>query len=601
VNTNSKISIHNLSRRTPTVLWRSFRYLVPYRKIILGAYLAQLGSAGVGLLIPQFIRWMIDHGIRQANVSLLYWSAAGLLVLTLLRGLFAFFEGRWSEVASQNVAYDLRGDLQRKLTLLSFSFHDRTETGDLLARAVQDVERIRFLTGRASLRILEAGLLLVGTGAVLVWMNARLAALVLIFVPFLILAALEFGRRYRPLSLNIQKQVGVLTTQVEQSLRGSTAVKAYAQEEAEQARFRAENERWFSLSAWAARLQAVNLPLLFLLANLGVALIIWVGGRAVAQGELTLGVMIAFTTYLGQLIYPIRRLGMIIPAVIMASTAAERIFEVLDSVPEVRDEPGAVDLPPIRGQVRFEGVSFSYGKHQVLREIEFQAEPGQIVALVGPTGSGKTSVVNLIPRFYDPSRGRILVDGIDIRQVKLNSLRRQIGIVLQETVLFSGTVRENLVFGCAGCSEAEMVDAAKAAQAHDFITAMSHGYETRVGERGVTLSGGQKQRLAIARAMLMDPRLLILDDATSSVDTGTEHLIQLALAQLMKGRTSFVIAHRLSTVMRADLILVLEQGRIAARGTHRQLLSTSPQYMEIYQRQLRRDEPDGQPGGEGPG
>lgn len=583
----SKQAWLQIPARTPRLLWRSYRYLAPYGKIVTGAYLAQIGGAALSIAIPQFLRWIIDRGIRQGESSLLVWAAMGLLGLTLVRGVLAFLEGRWSEVASQNVAYDLRNDIQHKLTILSFSFHDQTETGDLLARAVQDVERIRFLTGRATLRICEAILLLAGTSAVLLWMNARLAMLVLVFMPFLILAALNFGRQYRPLSQLIQKQVGVLTTTVEQNLRGALAVKAFAQEEAETRRFEEENERWFRLSATAARLQAVNLPLLFLLANLGVALIVWLGGRQVIGGQLTLGEMIAFTAYIGQLVIPVRRLGMIIPAIIMAASAAERIFEVLDSVPEVNDAPGAIELPPVKGRVHFEQVSFSYGRHRVLSEIDFQIEPGQLVALVGPTGSGKSSVVNLIPRFYDPSLGRITIDGIDIRQVRLASLRSQIGIVLQETVLFSGTIRENLLFGSQNGSEADMIAAAKAAQAHAFILATPKGYATRVGERGVTLSGGQKQRLALARAMLMNPRILILDDATASVDTETEHLIQLALQQLMQGRTTFVIAHRLSTVRRADLILVLENGRIAARGTHATLLNTSPLYAQINQGQLR--------------
>jgi ATP-binding cassette, subfamily B, multidrug efflux pump len=587
VNSSVDRSSLRISRSTPHILRRSYRYLAPYWKITLGAYLVLLSGSILNITIPQVLRWIIDDGISQADISLLVGASLGLLILTLARGLLTFFEGRWSEIASQNVAYDLRNDIQNKLTILSFSFHDKTEAGDLLARAIQDVERIRFLTGRASLRITEATLLLLGTGAILVWMNARLAALVLVLMPFLVLAAFEFGRRYRPLSIKIQRQIGVLTTSVEQNLRGALIVKAFSQEESEIEHFNRENETWFGLSAYAARLQAFNLPLLFLLANLSVGLIVWYGGRQVIAGELTIGEMIAFTTYIGQLVVPIRRLGMIIPAIIMAASASERVFEIIDSVPDVKDAPDAIEMPPVHGLIQFEDVSFSYGTHRVLSGIDIKAEPGQVIALLGPTGSGKSSIVNLIPRFYDPTGGRITIDGIDIRKVTLNSLRSQIGIVLQETVLFSGTVRVNLMFGCESCSEEDLFAAARAAQADEFIRQMPKGYDTRVGERGVTLSGGQKQRLAIARAMLLNPRILILDDATASVDTGTEHLIQQALHELMKGRTSFVIAHRLSTVMRADQILVLEKGKIAARGKHEELIETSPLYYEIYSRQLR--------------
>jgi len=587
-NTTHRIPIR-FSRKTSSVLWRSYRYLAPYWKISLGAYLSLIGVAILNIIHPQFLRWMIDRGIRQGDTSLLVWSAVALLVLALMRGVLTFFEGRWSEVSSQNVAYDLRNEIQNKLTILSFSFHDKTETGDLLARAIQDVERIRFLTGRASMRIIEALLLLIGTAGILLWMNPSLAGMVLLFMPLLILVALEFGRRYRPLSLDIQKQIGTLTTTVEQNLRGSLVVKAFSQEDAETSRFDRENEHWFNLSAAANRMQSVTPPMLYLLANLGVVLVVWIGGHLVVSGALTIGEMVVFIAYLGQLVNPIRRLGMIIPAIIIASSAAERVYEILDSIPDVVDSPGAVHLSPVEGKVCFENVSFSYGRHQVLSDISFEVAPGQLIALVGPTGSGKTSIVNLVPRFYDPTRGRIMVDGYDVRNVSLNSLRSQIGIVLQETILFSGTIRENLLFGCKDPCEEKMYAAAKVAQADEFINAMPDGYDSRVGERGITLSGGQKQRLAIARAMLMDPRILILDDATASVDTGTEHLIQKALFQLMNGRTTFVIAHRLSTVMRADQILVLEKGRIVARGRHTTLLETSPQYGEIYDRQLRRE------------
>jgi ATP-binding cassette, subfamily B, multidrug efflux pump len=591
-------------------LLRAYKYLRPYWRLVAGAYLVVLGTQSINLLIPQFIRWIIDRGIRQQDMALLAWSVAGLLGFTLVKGLFTYLEGKWSETASQSVAYDLRNDIQRKLTSLSFSFHDTTETGDLLARAVQDVERIRFLTGRATLRLIEATFTLVGTVIILFWMQPGLAALVSLAMPVLIFQALRFGRRFRPLSLEIQKQLAVLTTTVEQNLRGSRVVKAFAQEEKEIDRFDVENSRWFSLSSYGARLQAINAPLLLLIANLGMVFIIWYGGRLVIQDTLSLGELVAFYTYLAQLVDPVRRLGMIIPAVAIAASAGERIFEILDAVPDVQDAEDAYPLPPLQGHVRFDNVGFSYGKSQkysrVLQEIQFEAHPGQIVALLGPTGSGKSTIISMIPRFYDPTTGKVTLDGHDLRRVTIRSLRTQVGIVMQETTLFIGSVRENIAFGRPEASEADIIAAAQAAQAHEFILEMSQGYDTRVGERGVTLSGGQKQRIAIARALLMNPRILILDDATASVDTETESQIQKAFETLMQGRTTFVIAHRLSTVRRADLILVLDKGRIAARGTHQELLQSSPEYADIYQRQLKpQEEPeqmsvvraDGLPGG----
>jgi ATP-binding cassette subfamily B protein len=329
------------------------------------------------------------------------------------------------------------------------------------------------------------------------------------------------------------------------------------------------------------------MPLLQWIANISSVGILLYGGMLVINGQLTIGELVAFTTYMGQLVSPVRFLGMILPAIAMAAASAERIFEILDRAPEVREQPGARPLEICEGRVRFENVSFAYGQNRVLREISFEAQPNQVVALLGLTGSGKTSIVNLIPRFYDPTEGRICIDGTDIREVTLASLRGQIGMVLQETTLFEASIRENISFGQPDASEEEIIAAARAAQAHDFIVQSANGYDTAVGERGVTLSGGQKQRLAIARALLTDPRILILDDATSSVDSETEHRIQLALERVMQGRTTFVIAHRLSTVQRADLILVLEKGRIAARGQHAELLKSSPLYASICQQQLK--------------
>lgn len=573
------------------ILRRCFGYLRNYRRYVAGAYILLALINILIILIPQFIRRIVDEGIRAQNLSFLTTATLVLLGLALLKSVLTYYQGRWIEIGSQGAAYDLRKALHSKLSALSFSYHDRTETGQLLSRAIQDVERLRFLTGRAALRLLEGSTLLISTAVVMLQMNPGLALLALGTMPLVAYRAWDFGRRFRPLSRDIQDQLAVLTTRLEQNLRGARIVKAFAQERAEIARFEADNLAWFKLSTQAAAMRARTMPLIELLANVGTVLILWYGGTLVIRGQLTLGEMVAFTAYLGQLVQPVRRLGMILPAVVQAIASGERVFEILDAQSEVHDAPNAMTLPPVRGEIRFNNVSFAYfGRHKVLNGVSFEAQPGQVIALLGATGSGKSTIINLLPRFYDPTTGRITVDGYDIRDVTLRSLRDQIGIVLQETTLFAASIRENLAFGKPDATDAEIFAAAEAAQAHDFIQELPEGYATRVGERGVTLSGGQKQRIAIARALLKDPRILILDDALASVDTETEHLIQLALEHLMQGRTSLVIAQRLSTVRAANLVLVLEKGRIAASGTHAELLRSSGLYTEIYQRQLREED-----------
>jgi ATP-binding cassette subfamily B protein len=551
-----------------------------------------LGVNVANMFTPQIVRWIIDRGIGDRNTSVLGWAVLGLLGITLVKGVLTFIQGRQSETAGQSVAYDLRSRLQRKLTELSFSFLNQAETGELLSRSMQDVERVRMITGRATIRMINAIVMLIITAIILLWMNPRLALFAVATIPLLAWRAIHFGRRSRPLSLAIQRQLAVLTTRLEQNLRGARIVKAFAQEPAEIQRFDRENESWFGVSVQSVRLASVNQPLMSLIANLGTVLVIWYGGILVSQSELTIGELVAFTTYLAQLVQPIRMMGQIVAMLAMGAAAGERIFEILDAVPDVRDAPDAQPLPPIKGHVVFDHASFAYTARPVVEDISLEALPGQVIALLGPTGCGKTTLISLIPRFYDPTAGRVLIDGHDIRQFTLNSLRSQIGIVLQETTLFATTIRENIAFGVPDAGDERIIAAAQAAQAHDFVMQTTNGYDTQVGERGVTLSGGQKQRLAIARALLTNPRILILDDALSSVDTGTEHLIQQALETLMRGRTSFVIAHRLSTLLQADQILVLEKGRVVARGTHSELMQTSGLYADIYNRQFAHDAGD---------
>ncbi len=573
-------------------LLRAFGYLRPHWRLTAGAYGMMLLIDAISMVSPLIISWTIDNTIDKQNASLLSLAVGGLLALVIVKGIFTYFEGRWTEIASQNVAYDLRNELQRKITVLSFSFHDQAEAGDLLSRAIQDVERIRFLTGRATFRVIEGMVLMLITAGVMIWLNPQLGLLAIAAMPLLVFQSVRFGRKFRPLSLKIQQQLGVLTTRIEQNLRGAQVVKTFAQEGAEIERFELENTKWYGLSTVSARMQAQNMPLLNLIANIGSVVILWFGGSLVISQHISLGELVAFTTYMGQLLVPIRQLGMVLPAITMAGAAGDRIFQILDAVPAVHDEPDCRSVTFPRGEVKFDQVSFGYGRHSdVLKGISFEAQPNQVIALLGTTGSGKTTVVNLIPRFYDPTAGAVSIDGVDLRNVKINSLRSQIGIVLQETTLFSGNILENIRFGRPEATREEVEEAAKAAQAHGFILQMKDGYETRVGERGATLSGGQKQRIAIARALLTDPRILILDDATSSVDSETEHLIQLALEKVMLHRTTFVIAHRLSTVQKADLILVLEKGKIAARGKHEELLASSPLYNNIYQQQLKPKKP----------
>ncbi|MBC7249998.1 MAG: ABC transporter ATP-binding protein [Anaerolineae bacterium] len=569
-------------------LLRTLSYLKRHWLAALGAYVSLLASTAAGLIMPRLIESAIDQGIRERNLSLALWLALGMVALATGRALFTFLQGYLSEKASQGVAYDLRNALYAKLQSLSFSYYDRAQTGQLMTRATSDVDLVRMFTGMGFLQMLNAVVMLIGSLVALFAINWRLALVSMFIIPLAMVVFGIFATRARPMFIRVQQKLSALNTVLQENLAGVRVVKAFAREPYELERYARSNQELLTENLRVFTMMAFVIPTIFLIANWGTLSVTWYGGLQVIADQLTIGELVAFNTYLFMVMMPIGMLGMIAGMISQAAASAERVFEILDAESEVKEAPDAIPLPPIAGRVAFEHVTFRYfgSGETVLREVSFVAEPGQTVALLGATGSGKSTIINLIPRFYDVTSGRVTIDGYDVRDVTLESLRSQIGIVLQETTLFTGTIRENIAFGRPEATDEEIIAAAKAAEAHEFIMSFTDGYDTQVGERGVTLSGGQKQRIAIARALLMNPRILILDDSTSSVDFETEQRIQQALARLMKNRTSFVIAQRIATVLNADQILVLDKGRVVARGTHEELMETSPIYVEIYYSQL---------------
>jgi ATP-binding cassette subfamily B multidrug efflux pump len=605
-------------------LRRALRYLRRYPKLALTAAVALFVATAAQLAVPQLVQNIIDtivnnaankaildlpNEFQQAVADRLGLDLVGIqidlnnapralliagitvVVFAIARGLFTFAQAYMSQALSQNIAFEIRNDLFAKIQRLSFSYHDRNRTGQLMIRATDDVERLRLFLGQGLLMALQALILLVGTLVILLLTNLRLTLVVLPILPVAFVVFMVFGRTAQPLFREVQQRLAKVNTILQENLAGLKVVKSFASEPAEQTRFDDSIESLLAQRIRIGRVFSFLFPFIFLIANLGQAAILYYGGRYIIEGSFTLGEWQKFSLYLIYVFIPMGQLGMIISLMAQASASAERIFEILDTKNEVEDKPGATELGEIQGYVEFEALSFRYfaGSEPVLQDISFVAEPGQTVALLGMTGSGKSTIINLIPRFYDASEGRVLIDGHDVRDVSLESLRQKIGIVLQETTLFSGSIRDNIAFGRPNATDDEIIAAARAAAAHDFIMEFPEGYDTAVGERGSTLSGGQKQRVAIARALLLDPHILILDDSTSSVDLNTEYQIQKALDKLMRGRTSFVIAQRISTVLNADQILVLDKGRIVARGVHEDLMENSPIYAEIYHSQLAED------------
>jgi ATP-binding cassette subfamily B protein len=570
---------------------RLLGYLKPYKKQGLLAYFSMLFASLLNLVVPQIIKAAIDQGLATGHATALFAAGGLILVVAFIRGLAAFGQHFYGEWLSHRASYDLRNHFYVSVQNLPFAFHDRTQTGDLMSRATGDITETERFVGIGLMELSATLILLLGVIAAMFIENIQLALLTLVPMLVLVVAAIRFGNVVRPRFKAIQEQMGVLATTMQESLTGIQVVKAFAREPYELQKFDRENDTWFEKRYEVINIWANNWPFFTFTLALAIFLLLWFGGPWVQSGQITVGSLFAMISYILMLNGPVQRLGFLVNLAATAGASASRVFEIIDTPNEIEEKADAIVLASIQGEVAFEKVSFAYqGSRSILHDITFTARPGQVIALIGPTGSGKSTITNLIPRFYDPSAGRILIDGIDIRQVTLASLRQHIGIVLQDSFLFSTTIAENIAYGRPAAPIEEIMAAAKAARAHDFITNFPDSYETVVGERGVTLSGGQKQRIAIARALLRDPRILILDDSTSSVDTETEHLIHQALAVLMEGRTTFVIAQRLLTLKNADCILVLDQGRIVERGLHTELLALNGLYRSIYDLQLKDQE-----------
>ena len=577
-----------------SVYLRLYKFLLKYPKGLALAWLCVFGAAGFQLLSPQLVSWAIDNGITKAQSQryLLFVAAAGIFGAAAGRSIAQYGRQYLGQVLGQKIAYDLRNNIYNSLQHLSFAYHDSHQTGQLMSRATQDVEAVQQFV---QMGVLQAAYFAVFIGGALIMMFISNWQLALITVPFLLIIAASsgfFSGKLRQTWYRVQNGLARLTIVLQENLSGARVVKSFGREDLETKKFDKEAQALFNDSYESTRLQSLSVPSMTAIWMLGMAVTIWYGGHEIAAGTMAVGKLAAFALYLTLLQQPLRMLGNVINVTARAHSAGQRVFEILDAESAVKEKPNAVELSGVKGHVQFENVSFGYNRlSPVLSGVNIDAKPGQVVALLGPTGSGKTTVVNLLPRFYDVSEGRITIDGQDIREVTLASLRRCMTIVQQEVFLFTGTIHDNICYGIPDATQEQIERAAKAARIHDFIiNEMEEGYNTWVGERGSTLSGGQKQRVAMARTLLLDPPIMVLDDSTSAVDTETEYLIQQALHEVMKGRTTFVIAQRLRTVKMADQILVLNKGKIVEQGRHEELLQKDGFYRRIYDLELRDQE-----------
>ncbi|EKE97471.1 MULTISPECIES: ABC transporter ATP-binding protein [unclassified Tolypothrix] len=565
-----------------------------YRWISLGALLSLLLLTVANAITPQLFRWGIDGGIIQQNLQIVLYSAAWMVVAAIARGLFNFGQSYWAEAASQGVAYDLRNKIFSKIQNLSFSYHDKAQTSQLLTRVTSDIEQIRTFIGTSLIQVIGAVVTLVTISVVLLIMNWRLALITLTVVPISGWLMARFISRNDRLFGQIQQQLGDLNAVLQENLVGIRVVKAFVRESAERSRYTGLNNALVTANMRTIDAIHNTFPFIFLLSNLVTLAVFGYGGAQVIGQRFSIGELVAFNSYLVLVLQPILLIGFAAPAIAQAAASAQRVYEVVDAAVEIRDRSDAIEFKTCGGRITFENVSFRYpgATTEALKDVSFETKPKELIAVLGMTGSGKSTVMNLIPRFYDVTKGAIRIDGRDVRDFTLKSLRAHIGIVFQETTLFSGTLRENIAYAKPNATLAEVIEAAKTAQIHDFIDGLPDGYETIVGERGIGLSGGQKQRIAIARTLLTDYSILILDDSTSAVDAKTAAQIQAELDNLMRRKAcvTFVVAQRISTVKNADRILLIDKGKLVAQGTHEQLMQTSPLYGAILESQVKAKE-----------
>ena len=573
------------------VVFRLMKYAFRHKWYLVGAYVAMIASTLSALVVPRLLGDAIDTALASGLQSRLLLLATVIVLFSLLRGVFSYAQRYLSESLSQRSAYDLREDFFRKLQSMSFGFFDKEQTGNLMSKATQDVEAVRMFISMGMVRGLSIFVMLGAVSVMMATTNWRLAIVSMAFVPLILWRALALSKVLRPTWMRVQEETGALTTVLQENLAGMKVVKAFGARRFEEAKFNAKADSLANLTYSATRLFASQGSLMTFIFTAATGAILWFGGREIAADRLTAGDLATFIFLMALLGMPIRMSGWMINTFSRASSAGQRLYDVLDAESPVMEKPDAEPLPRVRGRVAFENVSVSYDEAvSAVRSIDFEAQPGQIVALLGGPGSGKSTIAHVIPRFYDVAQGRITIDGHDIRDVTLSSLRENVGIVMQDVFVFASRMKDNIAYGLDYVDMDEVVKAAKVAQLHDFIEGLPDGYDSWVGERGITLSGGQRQRLAIARTILLDPPVLILDDSTSSVDMATEYRLQQALDEVIRGRTTFVIAHRLSTVRKADLILALDEGEIVERGTHEELLGRNGFYRSIYDLQLRPQE-----------